>query len=51
MSLQIPQHAGYLLIENRSEFVHVEGATAWLYDFLQLLSSLYEADNYFDRIQ
>ena len=32
MSVQNPQLAGSLLIGNRSNFLYVEGSTAWLYD-------------------
>ena len=32
MSVQNPQLTGFLLTGNRSNFLHVEGSTAWLYD-------------------
>ena len=32
MSVQNPQLAGFLLTDNRSNFLYVEGSTAWLYD-------------------
>ena len=32
MSVQNSQLAGFLLTENRSKFLYVEGSTAWLYD-------------------
>ena len=32
MSVQNPQLAGFLLTGNRSNFLYVEGSTAWLYD-------------------
>ena len=32
MSVQIPQLAGFLLTGNRSNFLYIEGSTAWLYD-------------------
>ena len=47
MSVQL---AGFLLTGNRSNFLYVEGSTAWLYDFPHLLSPLYKADRCFDRI-
>ena len=50
MSVQIPQLAGFLLTGNRSNFLYVEGSTAWLYDCPQFLSPLYKADRCFDRI-
>ena len=45
MSVQNPQLAGFLLTGNRSNFLYVEGSTAWLYD-----CPLYIADRCFDRI-
>ena len=50
MSVQNPQLAGFLLTGNRSNFLYVEGSTAWLYDCLHFLSPLYKADRCFDRI-
>ena len=50
MSVQNPQLAGFLLTGNRSNFLSVEGCTAWLYDCPQFLSQLYKADRCFDRI-
>ena len=51
MSVQNPQLAGFLLTGNRSNFLYVEGSTAWLYDCPHvLLSPLYKADRCFDRI-
>ena len=47
MSVQNPQLAGYLLTGNRSNFLYVEGSTAWLYDCPHFL---YKADRCFDRI-
>ena len=38
MSVQIPQLAGFLLTGNRSNFLYVEGSTAWLYDCPHFLS-------------
>ena len=50
MSVQNPQLAGFLLTGNRSNFLYVEGSTAWLYDCPHLLSPLYKAIRCFDRI-
>ena len=47
MSVQNPQLAGFLLTGNRSNFLNVEGSTAWLYDCSHFLSPLYRC---FDRI-
>ena len=49
MSVQNPQLAVYLLTANPSNFFYLEGSTAWLYDFPQLLSPLYEVHKCFDR--
>ena len=38
MSLKSPQLAGFLLTGNRSNFLHVEGSTAWLYDCPHFIS-------------
>ena len=43
MSVQNPQLAGFLLTGNRSNFLYVEGSTAWLYDCPHFLSPLYKA--------
>ena len=50
MSVQNPQLAGFLLPGNRSNFLYVEGFTAWLYGCPHFLSPLYKADRCFDRI-
>ena len=50
MSVQNPQLAGFLLTGNRSNFLYVEGSTAWLFDCPHFLSPLYNADRCFDRI-
>ena len=50
LSVQNPQLAGLLLTGNRSNFLHVEGSTAWLYDCPHFLSPLYKADRCFDCI-
>ena len=50
MSVQNPQLAGFLLTGKRSNFLYVEGSTAWLYDCPHFLSPLYKADRCFDRI-
>ena len=50
MSVKNPQLAGFLLTGNRSNFLYVEGSTAWLYDWPHFISPLYKADKCFDRI-
>ena len=47
ISVQNPQLDRYLLTGNRSNFLQVEGSNAWLYDFPQLFSPLYEANKCF----
>ena len=50
MSAQKPHLAGFLLTGSRSNFLYIEGSTAWLYDCPHFLSPLYNADRCFDRI-
>ena len=50
MSVKNPQLAGFLLTGNRSNFLYVEGSTAWLYDCPHFISPLCRADKCFDRI-
>ena len=50
MSVQNPKLAGFFLTGIRSNFLYVEGSTAWLYDCPHFLSSLYKADRCFDCI-
>ena len=50
MSVKNPQLAGFLLTGNRSNFLYVEGSTAWLYDCPHFKPPLYKADKCFDRI-
>ena len=50
MSVQNSQLAGFFLTGNRSNFLYVEGSTAWLYDCPHFLSPLFRADRCFDRI-
>ena len=50
MSVQNSQLAGFLSTGNRSNFLYVEGSTAWFYDCPHSLSPLYKADRCFDRI-
>ena len=50
MSVTNPQLAGFPLTGNRSNFLYVEGSTAWLYDCPHFISPLYKADKSFDRI-
>ena len=46
-----PYMAGYLLTGNRSNFVHVEGSSLWLYECKSHLSPLYTHDSQcFDKI-
>ena len=49
MSVKNPQLAGFLLTQNRSNFLYVEGSTAWLYDCPHHLSPLYIADQCYDK--
>ena len=49
-SVQNPQLAGFFLTGNRSNFLYVEGSTAWFYDCPHFLSPLYKTDRCFDRI-
>ena len=49
-SVKNPQLAGFLLTGNCSNFLYVEGSTAWLYDCPHFISPLYKADKCFDRI-
>ena len=44
ISVKKPQLAGFLLTGNRSNFLYVEGSTAWLYDCPHFISPLYKAD-------
>ena len=48
--VQNPQLAGSLLTGNRSNFLHVEGSSAWLYACPHFLSPLYKTDRCFVRI-
>ena len=52
LALSVQNHslAGFLLTGNRSNFLYVEGSTAWLYDCPHFLSPLYKANRCFDRI-
>ena len=50
LSVQNPQLAGFLLTGNRSNFLYVEGSTAWLYECPHFLSPLYKGDRCFVRI-
>ena len=50
MYVQNPQLAGFLLTGSCSNFLYVEGSTAWLYDCPHFLSPLYITDCCFDRI-
>ena len=50
MSVKNPQLAGFLLKQNRSNFLYVEGSTAWLHDCPHHLSPLYIAEQCYDKI-
>ena len=50
MSVKNPQLAGFLLTRNRSNFLYLEGSTAWLYDCPHFISPLYRAVTCIDRI-
>ena len=50
MSVKNPQLAGLLLTGNHSNFLYVEGSTAWLYGCPHFISPLYKADKCFGRI-
>ena len=50
MSVQNLQLVGFLLTGNRSNFLNVEGSTAWFIDCPHFLSPLYKAHRCFDRI-
>ena len=50
MSVQNSQLAGFLLTGKRSNSLHVEGSTVWLYGCPHFLSPSYKADRCFDRI-
>ena len=50
MSVKNSQLAGFLLTGNCSNFLYVEGSTAWLYDCPHFMSPLDRADNCFDGI-
>ena len=50
MSVKNPQLAGFLLTQNRSNFLYVGGSTAWLYECPNHLSPLYIAEQCYDKI-
>ena len=50
MSVKNPQLAGFLLTQNRSNFLYVKGSTAWLYDCRHHLSPLNKAEDCYDKI-
>ena len=50
MSVKNPQLAGFPLTQNRSNFLYVEGSTAWLYDCPHHLSPLYIAEQCYDKV-
>ena len=50
MSVETAQLGGHVLTENRSNFLYLEGFTAWLKDCPQFPSPLNGVDKCFDRI-
>ena len=50
MSVKKTQLAGFRSTGNRSNFLYVEGSTAWLYDCPHFISPLNKADECFDRV-
>ena len=50
MSVKNPQLVGLLSTGNRSNFLFVEGSTAWLYACAHFISPICKADKCFDRI-
>ena len=50
MSVQNPQLSGFLLTGNRSNFLYIEGSSAWLYGCPHFLSPLYKTDRCIGRI-
>ena len=50
MSVKNQQISSFLLTQNRSNFLYVGGSTAWLYDCPHHLSSLYTAEQCYDKI-
>ena len=49
-SVKNPQLLGFLLTQNRSNVLYVEGSTAWLYDCPRHLSPLYTAELWYEKI-
>ena len=49
MSVKNPQLTGSLPIQNRSNFVYIEGSTAWLYDCPLHISPLYIAEQCYTK--
>ena len=50
MSVRNPHLAGFLLTQNRSNFLYVEGSNAWLYDCPHHVSLSYIAGQWYDKI-
>ena len=50
MSFKTLQLAAFLLTQSRSNFLYVEGSTAWLYDCPHHISPLYIAEKCYDEI-
>ena len=49
MSVKNTQLAGFLLTQNRSNFLYVEGSTAWLYECQHHISYLYIDEQCYDK--
>ena len=50
MSIKNPQLAGFLLTQNRSNFMYVEGSTVWLYECPKVISPMYITVHCYDKI-
>ena len=50
MSVKNPQLAGFLLTQKRSNFLYVEGSTAWINDCPHHISPLYIAERRYDKV-
>ena len=49
-SVKTPQFAGFLLTQNRSNFIYVEGSTAWPNECPHRLSPLYIVEQCYHKI-
>ena len=50
LSVKRSNLAGLLLTQNRCNFSHIKGATAWLYDCPPLISPLHITEKCYDKI-